>query len=99
MRRLDTSQTRAANYFSRVRHAVITSVSSLLIWTKMLISVGFVIIGVVILGVLLDVLVRLHNYRNGTKLQTGPILKGLLIFLLNQSILRARQNSNYRKNL
>jgi hypothetical protein len=45
----------------------------------MFISVGFAIIAVVILGVLLDVLVRIHNYRNGTKLQTGQILKGLLI--------------------
>ena len=61
-------------------------------------SVGFAIIAVVILGALLDVLVRIHNYRNGTQLRTGQILKDLLTSLWNQSLERARRNLNSRKN-
>ena len=76
MKRLETTQTKVTSFFTRVRYAVTTSVSSLLTSTRMFISVGFAIIGVVILGALLGVLVRLYNYKNGTQLQTGPILKG-----------------------
>ena len=74
--------TKVASYFSNVRHAIITNISSLLIWIKTLLSVGFVIIGVVILGVLLGALVRIYNFRHGTKLQAAPILKILLICLI-----------------
>lgn len=98
MKRLETTQTKATNYFSRARHAITTNVSSLLTWIKMLLSVGFVIIAVVILGVLLDVLVRISNYKNGTQLQTGQILKDLLTSLWNQSLEKARKNLNSRKN-
>ena len=90
MKRLGTSQTKAMNYFSRVLSAVTTNVSSLLTWIKMLISVGFAIIAVVILGVLLDVLVRIHNYKHGTQLRTGQILKDLLNFLWIQSLEKAQ---------
>ena len=81
MKLLDTTQTKAANYYSRARRAITISVSSLLTWTKMLISVGCVIIMVVVLGALLDVLVRISNYRNGTEYRTGQILKDLMTFL------------------
>ena len=98
MKRLETTRTKVMNFFSVVLRAVTTSVSSLLTSTRMFISVGFAIIGVVILGALLDVLVRIHNYRNGTKLQTGQILKGLLISLWNQSVEKVIKNSNSQKN-
>ena len=76
-----------------------TSVSSLLISLKMLLSVGFVIIAVVILGVLLGALVHIHNYRNGTKLRAGQILKDTLISLWNQSMKLGVKKYNSRKNL
>ena len=57
-------------FFSNARSVITTNLSFLLTCLKMYLSVGFVIIGVVMLGALLDVLVRLHNYKDGTKLQT-----------------------------
>jgi hypothetical protein len=68
MKLLETTENPALSFFSRARHAITTSASSLLTWAKMLLSVGFVITGAVILGVLLDVMVRIHNYRNGTRI-------------------------------
>ena len=92
MRRLAGAQTRDRNYFSRARLAITGSLSSLLIWTKMLLNAGFVIIVVAILGALLDVLVRIHNYENGTQLQTGQIFHDLL----NSLWKRARQKVSKR---
>ena len=98
MKLLDTSQTRVMNFFSRVRHVIIVNVNSLLTSIKMFISVGFVIIVVVVLGVLLDVLVRISNYRNGTQYRTGQILKDLLTFLWNQSVEKTKAKWNSQKN-
>ena len=86
MKRLETIGKRDLSFFSRVLRAVITSASSLLTWTKMCLSVGFVIIMVVTLGALLDVLVRLLNYRNGTKLQTDLIFRDLLIYFSEEVV-------------
>ena len=99
MKRLETTQTKAQSFFSDARRAVTTSVSSLLTWTKMCLSVGFVIIMVVILGGLLDVLVRMSNYRNGTKLQTDLILRDLMTSLVTRSVERSKRNLNSRRNL
>ena len=98
MKRLEDTGTRAPNFFSRALHVITTNASSLLTWTKMCLSVGFVIIMVVILGALLDVMVRLHNYRNGTKLQTDQIYRNLMTFLVTRSVERAKKNLNSRKN-
>jgi hypothetical protein len=54
MKLLETTKTQGRNYFSNVRSAITTSISSLSIWTKVLLNVGFAIIGVVILGALLE---------------------------------------------
>ena len=51
------------------------SVNSLLTSIKMFLSVGFVIIGVVILGALFAVLVLLHNSSGGTQLRVGQTWK------------------------
>ena len=64
----------------------------------MLFIVGFVIIAVVIYVGLLDVLVRISNYRNGTQYQTGPILKDSLTYLWNKAREETRQKLNYQKN-
>ena len=64
MKRLETTAKPAkTSIISNVLSVITTSISSLLIWAKMLFIVGFVIIAVVILGALLDVLVRISNYR------------------------------------
>ena len=60
--------------------------------------VGFVIIGVVILGALLDVLVRLSNYRNGTQYRTGQILKDLLTYLWNEALEQTKRKWNSQRN-
>ena len=86
MKHLETTSTKVPNFFSRALHAVTTSVSSLLTWISLFISVGFAIIAVVILGVLLDVMVRITNYKNGTQYQTEVILKDLLTSLWKQSV-------------
>ena len=91
MKRLEDTGTKVPNFFSRALRAVITNVNSLLTWTKMCLSVGFVIIMVVILGALLDVMVRLSNYRNGTKLQTDLILRNLMTFLVERSVERSKK--------
>ena len=97
MKLLDTTATREMSFFSRVRHAIITNANSLLIWTKMLLNVGFVIIAVVILGILLGVLVRIDSYRNGTKFQVAPILVILIAYSWMQANEIRRKNSIYRK--
>ena len=58
----------------------------------MFLNAGFVIIVVAILGALLDVLVRMYNYENGTRLQTEQIFHDLLNFLWK----RARQKVSKR---
>ena len=64
----------------------------------MSLNVGFAIIGVGIFAVLLGVLVRIHNYKYGTKLQTGLILKDSLTFLWKRSLKIARKEWNSRHN-
>ena len=83
---------------SNALRAVIANTSSLLTWTKMLFTAGYVIIAVGTLGVLLGALVRLSNYRNGTQYQTGPILKDSLTYLWNKAREETRQKLNYQKN-
>ena len=61
-------------------------------------GVGCVIIMVVVLGVLLDVLVRISNYRNGTEYRTGQILKDLMSFLWKESLEKAKQQYNSQRN-
>ena len=63
----------------------------------MYLSVGFVIIGAALLGVLLGLLVPILNYRNGTQYQTGPILKDSLTYLWNKAREETRQKLNYQK--
>ena len=75
MKRLAIIRKQVTNFFLNAPHAVITNLSSLLTWTKMLLSVGFVVIMVAAFVGLLDVLVRIHNYRNGTEFQTISILR------------------------
>ena len=93
-----TGKQAKVNFISGALRAITESISSLLTWIKMLFIVGFVIIAVAILGALLDVLVRIHNYKNGTELQTGLILRDLLISLWSQSVEKTRRNLNSRKN-
>lgn len=80
------------NFILRALRAVTIRVNSLLTSAKMLFIAGFVIIVVAILGALLDVLVRIHNYENGTRLQTGQIFHDLL----NSLWKRARQKVSKR---
>ena len=98
MKRLETTLIKEQSYFSRALRAITTSVSSLLIWIKVLINVGFAIIAVVILGALFDVMVRMYNYRNGTKLRTGQIFKDFLTSLWKISVLRGVKKYNYQTN-
>ena len=94
-----TAKPARTNINSNVLRVIITRISSLLIWTKMFFIVGFVIIAVATLGVLLDVLVRLSNYRNGTELRTGRILKDLLTSLWRGAINKTKQKWNSQRNL
>ena len=94
MKRLEDTGTGARNFFSRALRATITSASSLLTWTSMFISVGFAIIAVVILGVLLEVMVRITNFRNGTQYRSEAILKDLLNSLWKQSVEKTRKKWN-----
>lgn len=64
----------------------------------MLFIVGFVITLVATLGVLLDALVRILNYKNGTRLQTGQIFHDLLNSLWMKAMKRSKQSLNSRKN-
>ena len=93
-----TAKPAKTNIISNVRRAITESINSLLTWIKMLFIAGYVIIAVVVLGALLDVLVRLSNYRNGTQYQTGPILKDSLTYLWNKAREETRQKLNYQKN-
>ena len=77
--------------------AITTSVNSLLTWINMLISVGFAIIAVVILGALLEVMVRIANFRSGTQYRTEAILKGLLTSLWHQSVEKTKRKWNSQK--
>jgi uncharacterized membrane protein YgaE (UPF0421/DUF939 family) len=92
-----TAKPARTSIISNALHAITTSISSLLIWTKMLFIVGFVIIGVVILGALLGVLVRICNYRNGTEYRTGQILKDLLTYLWSEAIEKTKKKWNSQK--
>ena len=92
-----TAKPAKTNIISNVLNAIIASISSLLIWIKMFFIVGFVIIAVVILGALLDVLVRICNYRNGTEYRTGPILKGLLTSLWKEALNEAKKEWNSQR--
>ena len=78
MKRLATIGRQVASFFINAPHAIITNLSSLLTWIKMLLSVGFVIIMVAAFVALLDVLVRIRNYRDGTEFQTISILRDLI---------------------
>tara|TARA_S200002703_G_C3678874_1_gene208503 strand:+ start:162 stop:530 length:369 start_codon:yes stop_codon:yes gene_type:complete len=97
MKRLETALTKETNYFSRVLRAITTSVSSLLTWISMFISVGFAIIAVVILGVLLGAMVLICNYRNGTQYQAEVILRNLLTSLWKQSVEKTKKKWNSQK--
>ncbi len=97
MKRLETTQTKVRNYFSRALSAITTNVNSLLTWIKLFISVGFVIIGVITLGALLGVLVLICNYSRGTNYQTGQILKGLLTSLWKDSLEKTKRRREHRK--
>jgi hypothetical protein len=99
MKLLETIGKGDLSFFSRALRAVITSANSLLTWTKMCLSVGFVIIMVVTLGVLLDALVRILNYRDGTKLQTDLIFRDLLISLVKKSLDKLTIKSNSHQSL
>lgn len=98
MKRLEATGTRAPSFFSRARRAVTTNANSLLTWTKMCLSVGFVITLVATLGALLDALVRILNYKNGTRLQTGQIFHDLLNSLWMKAMKKSKQNLNSRQN-
>ena len=93
-----TAKPAKVNIISNVLRAITASISSLLIWIKMLFIVGFVIIAVAALGILLGVLVRISNYKSGTELQTGQILKDLLTSLWDQSVEKTRRKWNFQKN-
>ena len=99
MKLLETIGKRDLSFFSRALRAVITSANSLLTCTKMCLSVGFVIIMVVTLGVLLDALVRILNYRDGTKLQTDLIFRDLLISLVKKTLDKLTIKSNSHQSL
>ena len=78
MKRLVIIGKQVASFFINAPRAIITNLSSLLTWIKMLLNVGFVITMVAVFVALLDVLVRIHNYRNGTEYQTILILRDLI---------------------
>jgi hypothetical protein len=86
------------NIISSARHAITTNINSLLTWIKMLFIAGYVIIAVGVLGVLLGALVLLSNFRNGTELRTGPILKDSLTYLWNKARMDVKQKLNSQMN-
>ena len=86
MKRLATIGRQVASFFINAPRAVITNLSSLLTWIKMLLSVGFVIIMVAVFVGLLDVLVRIHNYKDGTQYQTTSILRDLIGRFLDRKV-------------
>ena len=98
MKRLETTSTKGTSFFSGALRAITESINSLLIWIKMLFIVGFAIIAVVILGALLEVMVRITNYRNGTQYRSEVILKNLLNSLWKQSIQKTKAKWNSQKN-
>ena len=98
MKRLETTSTKEKNFFSRVRHATTTSVNSLSTWGKMLLNVGCVIIGVVILGALLESMALIANLRSGTQYRTDRIFKDLLTSLWNDSLEKTKQKLRSRRN-
>lgn len=86
MKYLGTATSKTTNFFSSVLSAITESISSLLTSIKMFISVGLVILGVVVVAGLLDVLVRYHNYKYGTKYRTRLILQHLLISSIRKAL-------------
>ena len=66
MKYLDILGERVLKLCISALRVTITSISFLLIWIRMFLSVGFVTIGVGIFGALCVVLVLLHNYNFGT---------------------------------
>ena len=99
MKRLAIIGRQAASFFINAPHAIITNLSSLLTWIKMLLNVGFVIIMAAVFVALLDVLVRIHNYRNGTEFQTISILRDLIGRFLDYRGSKKSRSWNYPKNL
>ena len=93
-----TAKPARMSIISNALSAIIASISLLLTWIKMFFIVGFVITAAVILGALLDVLVRICNYRNGTEYRTGPILKGLLTSLWKEALKEAKKEWNSQRN-
>ena len=96
MKRLETTLTKEKNFFSRVRHVTTTSANSLLTWIKMLSNVGYVIIMVVILGVLLEGMVLIANFRSGKRYRADRILKDLLTSLWNEALRKTKRKLNSR---
>ena len=84
--------------FTNARNAITTNLSFLLTCLKMYLSVGFVIIAAALFGVLLGVLVPIHNYRNGTTYSAGKIWKDLMISLWSESLRQVRITLNSQKN-
>ena len=72
-------------FFLNARSAITTNLSFLLTLLKMYLSVGFVIIGAALLGVLLGVLVPILNYKNGTRYSVGKIWKDLMTSLVREA--------------
>tara|TARA_R110002124_G_scaffold49599_5_gene145273 strand:+ start:2825 stop:3196 length:372 start_codon:yes stop_codon:yes gene_type:complete len=93
-----TAKPAKTNITSSALRVITTNISSLLTWIKMPFIVGYVIIAVGVLGALLGALVLLSNFRNGTELRTGPILKDSLTYLWNKAMMDVRQKLNSRKN-
>ena len=83
MKLLETTKRPDRNYFSNVRRAITTNISSLLTWTKMLLNVGCVIIVVAIFAGWFVVLGHLFNYSDGRNLQAATILRDLLSYLID----------------
>ena len=96
MKRLETTLTKGESFFSRARRVVTTNVNSLSTWTKMLSNVGYVIIMVAILGVLLEGMVLIANFRSGKQYRADRILKDLLTSLWIEALRKTKQKSNSR---
>ena len=98
MKRLAMALSTVRKLFTNARNAITTNLSFLLTYLKTYLSVGFVIIGAVILGASLGVMVPILNYRNGTKYSAGKIWKDLMISLWREAARHARITLNSRKN-
>ena len=98
MKRLGTVKTGEQNYYSSALRAITINLSSLLIWTRMLLNVGFVVIAAAIIATLYAGMALIYTYKDGTRPQVEQILPILIFCLIIKLGVIISRKSTYRKN-